>query len=174
MRVNYYLVFIIGAIMGIYLLWKYKKGESIKDGWKHYAVAAGIGGIVLDLILLIATPTVLVIKDNKQYEKHDYFFYYVDSKDQGHGLYPSSDYIDNQSEYNVEVSAELYSEKIYRHEPGSRYSGNPIIPRSDFYSPKQFSLLYHKPTYIFKTPPSKMKIRDKSKDKEILWSLNYR
>lgn len=47
MRVNYYLVFIIGAILGIYLLWKYTKGASIKDGLKHYAMAAGIGASFL-------------------------------------------------------------------------------------------------------------------------------
>lgn len=174
MRVNYYLVFIIGAVIGVLLLIKFIKNANFKDDLKACTIAAGIGGIVLDLILLIITPTVLIVKDNRQYEKHDYFFYYVDSKNERHGLYPSADYIDNQSGRNVEISAELYSDKIYRHEPGSRYSGNPIIPRSDFYSPEKFSLLYHKPTYIFKTPPSKLKIRDKSKDKQILWALDYR
>lgn len=174
MKVNYYLVFIIGAVLGVLLLMKLKKGVNLKDDLKACAMAAGIGGVALDLILLIITPTVLVINDNKQYEKHDYFFCYVDSRNDAHGLYPSSDYIDNRSDHNVEVSAELYSEKIYTHEPGSRYSGNPIIPRSDNYSPKQFSLLYHKPTYIFKTPPTKLKIREKSKTKEILWVLDYK
>lgn len=158
MRANYIIFFILGAILGLIVLVLWKKDFNFKEDLVLCGKAMSIGGIGLDILLLILTPTVLIIKDGKQYEEHDYFFYYIDSKGESHFLSYNGHYIDNQTSKTIYVYAAVYR----KHDYGDYFSDRGKIPDTDEYLAKEFGWLKHIPEYIFTLPPPSMMTKNGS------------
>ena len=105
MQVHYIVVFLIGALLGAYYFFVFKKKElklngfrvRLQDNMVTYTALPTLCGILLSLIVLAVTPSIIIVKDNKEFKKKDFFFLYTDKSGDIHLLSPCGNYLDNQS-----------------------------------------------------------------------------
>lgn len=81
------------------------KGKILKNAFT-YITTILLGGLLLDLVIWVITPSVIIVKDNNEWEKHHYLFSYVDKSDERHLLVLFGNYLDNQS-------SQILEKKIY-------------------------------------------------------------
>lgn len=165
MRVNYYIFFILGAILGLIILILFKRDFILKKDLTACGCAIAIGGIVMDLVMLMITPSVLICHDYHQYERHDYLFKYVDNNGMEYDL-PTGDYVDNQSEQTVVVYPVIYG-KNRTLSIRSAVSA----PKPDYYPPHEVRRIVHEPKYLFEAPPEV--IKSKSSLSTYILVMNY-
>ena len=159
MRVNYFVLFILGAGLGYYYFFKFKNRQITLGGFRteilpnlySYICIPLICGILLDLIILAITPSVIIAKDNSEYEKPDYLFFYKDKSGETHILAPFGNYLDNQS-------SQILAEKIYAY--GAWEPSEDLITFK-----KEYYIGFHNlgfggdPDKVFAEPPARVKGR---------------
>ena len=153
MKFSFWAFFALSAILiAIFILWKDKDILKDKEVIKILLLLPMIGGLIIGTIVFIMTTRVIIIKDGNKCEDNHYLFYYVDNKNNKHGLSPFKSYVDNQSSKIVVVYDVHYTS--YK----SNYSGFSKPPYIS-YPPNKMSVLEHAPDYLFTAPPKSISKR---------------
>lgn len=164
---NFWIFFAVGTILVLIIMLK-KEHDIIelKDNWFSYIGWPLLIGGIFSLIMYILASRVITTKDNSIYEDNYYLFFYIDNKDQKHGLSPFKSYIDNQSSRKVVIYDVSYASPEYITVTFKR-------PKPSFvcYPNQEMSTLIDEPDYIFQSPPTSVKTRGKFDKK---WVLTYK
>lgn len=165
MQVNYLLFFVLGFLATMIIIVLCKKSFVIKEDFISTLLPSVCGGLIVDLILLIITPTVLVVGDNEKHETHSYLFKYIDTNGKKYNLSIFERYIHNTAQEDIIVYAVEYTPKKFRN----------ILRNNEFeydlYEPGYWGEINHGPYRYFETPPSSIRVRRGSISR--IWILDY-
>ena len=153
MRINYLLVFIITYLYFYYRLVKNNENFSWNDlecVIRNMIIRPICYSGIVCILCYFLSSSVFEIRDDKKYNRKDYLFYYKDFGGYYHMLVPFTNYLSNETNYKL---------KIY-----PIYYGSPkkMIEKELYYKPQEFTSLENTPDYIFREPPSSIRVKNKS------------